>query len=139
MKKNMIKVMAAAMLAAVALAGCTKSELVCDAADSKDVVITANRAAKDDFFMVGTLEVDEGETIRIKPELSKGTILIELILEEEEQSMEELPDFDAAAAAVFEVSGTGEVTTDPAEMTGSYMVRVTVTEKATGTVHIIAE
>ncbi|MBR2830230.1 MAG: hypothetical protein IKE68_06755 [Solobacterium sp.] len=139
MKKNMIKVMAAVMLAAVTLAGCTKSELVCDAADNKDIVITANRAAKDAFVLSGSLEVAEGETIRIKPELSKGTILIELILEEEEQSMEELPDFDAAATAVFEVSGTGEVTTGPAEMTGSYMVRVTVTEKATGTVHIIAE
>ena len=92
MKKNMIKVMAAAMLAAVALAGCTKSELVCDAADSKDIVITANRAAKDAFVLSGSLEVAEGETIRIKPELSRGAVMIELIAEPEEQSMEELPD-----------------------------------------------
>ncbi|MBR2595766.1 MAG: hypothetical protein IKE06_05530 [Solobacterium sp.] len=139
MKKNMIKVMAAAMLAAVALAGCTKSELVCDAADSKDIVITANRAAKDAFVLSGSLEVAEGETIRIKPELSRGAVMIELIAEPEEQSMEELPDTEAAASAVFEVSGTGEVTTDPADMSGSYWVRITVTEKATGTVHVIAE
>ena len=60
MKKYM-KIMAAAMLAAVTLAGCAKSELVCDAANGKDVVITATRAAKDAFVVTGSLEVAEGE------------------------------------------------------------------------------
>ncbi|MBQ6531853.1 MAG: hypothetical protein IJI33_02540, partial [Solobacterium sp.] len=69
MKKNYMKIMAAAMMAAVTLAGCAKSELVCDAANGKDVVITATRAAKDDFVVTGSLEVAEGETVTVKPAL----------------------------------------------------------------------
>ncbi|MBQ3271984.1 MAG: hypothetical protein IJH44_01895 [Solobacterium sp.] len=137
MKKNFMKIMAAAMLAAVTLAGCAKSELVCDAANGKDVVITATRAAKDDFVVTGSLEVAEGETVTVKPALDKGAITSELIASPEEQSIDELPATDGEAAFRFEVSGTEEQTA--AAAAGDYMIRITVTEKATGTIHLIAE
>ncbi len=137
MKKNIMKIMAAAMMAAVMLAGCSRTELVCDAANGKDVVITANRAAADDFILTGSLEVAEGETVTVKPALDKGAITIELIASPAEQSIDELPDVDGDAAYVFEVSGTEEQSA--AAAAGDYMIRITVTEKATGTIHLIAE
>ena len=84
------------------------------------------------MIMIGTLEVAEGEELEITPDLKKGMLKLEFIQEDEEQSIDKLPDLDKDALITAEVSGTGtQAYGIPA---GSYMVRVTVTEKAKGTV-----
>ena len=92
----------------------------------------AVNASKGGMIMIGTLEVAEGEELEITPDLKKGMLKLEFIQEDEEQSIDNLPDLDKDALITAEVSGTGtQVYGIPA---GSYMVRVTVTEKAKGTV-----
>ena len=69
MKKAVVLFVALMMTAAFALTGCGSGEFQCDASDAKNVVITADKAAKDAFFLSGSLEVGEGETIVVEPSL----------------------------------------------------------------------
>jgi hypothetical protein len=81
MKKAVVLLVVLMMVAAFALTGCGSGEFECDASDAKNVVITADKAAKDSFFLSGSLEVDEGEMIVVEPSLEKGTATIGLILD----------------------------------------------------------
>ena len=84
--------------------------------------------------MVGTLEVDEGEQIVISPSLKNGSIRLEFIGVPEEQSIDVLPDVDGEAVMTADVSGSdGSSDIVPA---GSYMLKASCLEKATGTVTI---
>lgn len=125
---------AVAVLALLLLTACGKSEFGLTESTEKRMTITAEHAAKDAFFMAGSLEVADGEQVVITSGLTKGTVRVELVRQPDEQSIEELPDTDGEAAVTFEVSGTDTVSeTVPA---GSYMVRATCLKKAGGTVQI---
>ena len=134
MKRTALILAALLMLSAVFMASCEKSEFSMTENEPKHMLITAKKAAKDSFFMVGSLEVDEGETIEIASGLESGSIKVEIIGAAEDQSIEDVPETDgepvmtAECSAGSKQSGTFEK--------GSYMVRATCTEKATGTVEI---
>lgn len=138
MKKAVVLLVVLMMVAAFALTGCGSGEFKCDASDEKNVVITADKAAKDSFFLSGSLEVGEDEMIVVEPSLGKGTVTIGLIRDLEEQSIDDVPDTDAKPAYEFDISGD-EVKTIKAPSKGSYSIKATVKEKATGTITIKAK
>ena len=121
-------------LAMLTLTACGKSEFGVSENTGKQMTITAQKADRDAFFMVGALEVDDGEQIVITSSLTKGAIRVEIVGETEEQSIDELPDMDGEAIITADLKSTdGASGTVPA---GSYMLRATCLEKATGTVQI---
>ena len=134
MKRNTIAAVIVLVLVALMLSGCGKSEFGMSENSEKRMTITAEKAGKDSFFMVGSLEVAEGEQIVITSNLEKGKVRVEIIGAPAEQSIDEVPDMDGEPAMAADVSGTDETSdTVPA---GSYMLKATCLEKATGTVQI---
>lgn len=126
-----IMVLALAMLV---MASCAKHELGGEIGDDmKSMAITATNAEKDASFSSGVLEVTDDEQISITPNLEKGALKIEFILSEGGESMEELPE---DAEAVYTANVSGDSSQAVGFGGGSYMVKVTVTEEATGTVDI---
>ena len=134
-KKKVSVLMAAlftmGMLTATAC-GMLKDEFRCTENTEKAMAFEAVNASKGGMVMIGTLEVADGEELEITPDLNKGMMKLEFIPEDEEQSIDKLPNLDKDALITAEVSGTGMQTYGIPS--GSYMVRVTVTEKAKGTV-----
>ena len=125
---------AALLLTMLMLTACGKSEFGMSENTEKKMTITAQNADKNDFFMVGSLEVEDGEQIAFSADLTKGTIRVELIGTPAEQSIDELPELDDEATVKAELSGTDEFfETVPA---GSYMLKATCLKKATGSVQI---
>ena len=132
MKKAIAFLLAFVML--FTLAACGRSEFGSSENTGKLMTITAENAAKDAFFMTGSLEVAEGEQIVITSDLSKGSIRAEIVEVAEEQSIDKLPELDGEAVFTADLRGTeGASDTVPA---GRYMVKATCLEKATGTVRI---
>lgn len=125
------------MALALVSTACAKHEFSGESNDEKSMTITAVNAAADDYFMSGTLEVDEGESIKIAPDLEKGSIKLEFVSAEGNDNIDELPELDGEAVVTANVSGTQEQAYGGS--TGSFMVKATVTEKATGTVEITIE
>ena len=116
------------------LTGCGKSEFGVTENTGKLIMITADSADKDAFFMTGSLEVADGEQIIISSELTKGSIRVEIVDAPDEQNMNELPEMDSEAIITANVSRTdGASGTVPP---GNYLLRATCLEKATGTVRI---
>ena len=122
------------MLSALMLTACGKSEFGVTDNTEKSMTITAAKADKDTFFMVGTLEVSDGEQIQITSNLEEGSVRVELIGTPEEQSIEELPEMDSPAVAAADVSAADQKTC--AVSAGSYMLKATCLKKATGTVRV---
>lgn len=135
MRKRIILVTAILALALMAMCACSKTSLVMNGTSDKNMTVEAEKAGKGEFAMVGSLEVVDGEQVVMTSNLEKGGILIELFGTSAEQSEEELPDVEGGDPVMtFNASGTDSISgTLPA---GSYMVKATVTEKATGYVQI---
>ena len=131
MKRIKVLVM---ILALLMLTACGKSEFGLSENSEKRMTITALKADKEMFFMVGSLEVDEGEQVFVTSELTKGAIRVELIGTPAEQSIDQLPELNGAA--VFTAEVTGGESAAGAVPAGSYLLRATCLEKATGTVRI---
>ena len=124
----------ALLLAALLLTACGKSEFGMAENTAKRMTIAADNADKKDFFMVGSLEVEDGEQIVVTSNLKKGSIRVELIGTPAEQSIDQLPEMNGEATLTAELTGTDGVSgTVPA---GSYLLRATCLEKASGTVEI---
>lgn len=122
------------MLAVLLLTACGKSEFGMSEATEKRMTITAENADKKAFFMGGSLEVEDGEQIVVTSNLKKGSIRVELVGTPAEQSIDQLPEMNGEAAMTAELTGTdGMSGTVPA---GSYLLRATCLEKASGTVEI---
>ena len=122
------------MLAALLLTACGKSEFGMAENTAKRMTIAADNADKKDFFMVGSLEVEDGEQIVVTSDLKKGSIRVELVGTPAEQSIDQLPEMNGEATLTAELTGTDGVSgTVPA---GSYLLRATCLEKASGTVEI---
>lgn len=137
MKRIQALLLIAVLLSALALTACGKSEFGMAENTEKHMTISVDNADRDAFFMVGSLEVDEGEQIVIASHLTKGTIRVELIGTPTEQSIDQLPDLDGEATLTAELTGTdGASGTVPA---GSYLLRATCVKKATGTVEIAVQ
>ena len=129
-----VAVILALLLSMLMLTACGKSEFGVTENTGKRMTITAENAEKDAFFMVGALEVDEEEQIVIASDLTKGSVRVEIVEAPEGESVEELTAADGDAILTANLKTTeGASGTVPA---GSYLVKATCLERATGTVEI---
>ncbi|MBR2390710.1 MAG: hypothetical protein IKA94_07950 [Mogibacterium sp.] len=137
--KRFISIMALVVLTVsmIAMTSCGKSELSGQIDGDKNMTINAVKADKGEFFLSGSLEVEEGEQIVIDTNLEAGEITLEFIASEGSGNIDELPDTDAEATYTAYLSGTDSQTVSFGA--GSFMVKPTVTEKATGTVEITVQ
>ena len=132
MKK--IKALAGFIALLLMLTACGKSEFSMAENTEKRMTISAENAAKDAFFMVGSLEAAEGDQISITSNLTKGSIRVEIIGAPAEQSIDQIPDMDGEPIITANLVSTDkQAGTVPA---GSYLLKATCLEKATGTVLI---
>ena len=131
MKKLLCLFMALCMLM---LTACGKSQFGLTENTEKRMVITAERAAKDDFFLVGSLKVDEGEQITISSDLEKGSVRVEIFRWGEEQDADTLPETggEATLTANLHAADGASGTVEP----GNYSLKAVCLEKATGTVTV---
>ena len=121
-------------LLVLTLTACGKSEFGVTDNTGKMMMITAENASRDAFFLVGSLDVADEEQIVITSNLTKGSVRVEIVTTAEEQSIDKLPDMNGEAIISADVTGTEEVSgTVPA---GRYMLRATCLEKATGTIKV---
>ena len=134
--KKIISIIAIAALAVsmFAMTSCSKHEFSGQTDGDKNMTINAVNADKGDYFVTGTLVVDEGEEVAIDTQLEKGEITVEFIAAEGEGSIDELPELDGDATYTAYLSGTNSQTVSIGA--GSFMIKPTVTDKATGTVSI---
>ena len=136
-KKTLILSILVLAMAMIAMVSCSSSSMVVNTIDEKNMEITAENAAKDDFALSGSLVIGADEQLVIDSNLEEGGLKIELIKAEEEQSEEELPDVDAEATYTANVSGVESQAVSFGE--GTFSVRVTATDKATGTVTVVVK
>ena len=122
----------ALVLSMLVLTACGKSEFGLSENTEKKMTITAENADKDAFFMVGSLEVADGEQITITSSLTKGSVRVEIVGTPEEQSIDQIPDMNAEATLTADLKGTDSVS--GTVEAGTYMLKATCLEKATGTV-----
>ena len=98
------------------------------------MTITAQNADKDAFFMVGSLDVADGEQIDISANLTKGSVRVEIVRSSDSQGIDGIPEMDGAAIISADLVRTdGASGTVPA---GTYLLRAACLEKATGTIQI---
>ena len=132
MRKTLALILAVLLLSA--LTACGRSEFGPSENTGKQMTITAENAARDAFFMSGSLEVAEGEQIVITSNMAKGSIRVEIIEVPKEQSADKLPDMDGEAIITADLDSTESASGTVAA--GWYMVKATCLENATGTVRI---
>lgn len=138
MKRNrLFAVILALALSALLLAACGKSEFGVIQNDPDRIVISAENADKDAFFVTGTLEVAENQQIVAAADLEKGSIRVEIYAAPENvENVSELTDLGDAIltgnlGAGESVSGTVDA--------GSYLVKAICLEKATGSVEVTVQ
>ncbi len=128
--KSIVLIMILALM--LTLTACGKSEFGVSENTEKKMTITAENADKDAFFMVGSLEVADGEQIAITSSLTKGSIRVEIVGSPEEQNIDQIPDMNAEATLTADLKSTDSVS--GTVEAGTYMLKATCLEKATGTV-----
>ena len=118
MKKTIALAAALIMAAAVMVPGCGSSEehtLGMIVSDEKSATMEFDKAAEDDYVTGGPIAVEEGEVVEFTSELNEdGQVRISMYAVSEEQSMDELPDTDAASCEMM-ISGNAvqSCTVDP--------------------------
>ena len=135
--KKITLIMLTAILAVsmIALAACGGGSLSADASNEKLITITAQNATEDHQITIGSLTVEEGDTVTMTSNLEEGIISVELF-GSGEASVEELPEMDGEAVFWADLSPGDSAS---AELTaGTYMLRITPVEKATGTITVEA-
>lgn len=134
--KKLLSIMAVMVLTAsmLTMVSCGKSELSGEIIDDKSMAVTASKADTGDYFVTGSLEIEEGEQLSIEPNLESGEMTIEFISAEGMDNPDELPELDGEAQYTAFISGTNAQKVSMPS--GSYMIKVTVTDKATGSVTI---
>ena len=114
------------------LTGCGKPEFGVTENTEKRMVITAVKADPDDFFVIGTLEVSDGEQVEISSDLKKGSVRVEILDSPEEQSVDKLPEIGGNTTFTADVTENEKSSeTIPA---GNYYLKATCLEKATGNI-----
>ena len=137
--KKIISIIAVAVLAVsmLTMVSCGKHEFSGSIDGDKNMTINAVNADAGDYFVTGTLVVEEGEEIAIDTALDKGEITVEFIASEGEGNIDELPELDGDATYTAYLSGTNSQAVSFGA--GSFMIKPTVTDKATGTVTITVQ
>lgn len=136
-KKTLILCILVLAMAMVAMVSCSSSSMAVETKDDKTVVITAENAGEDDENLAGAIVVGKDEQITIDSNLEKGGIHLYFIDAAEAQNEEDLPDADVEAKYTANVEGVESQAVSFGE--GSYMVKVTATDKATGTVNVVVK
>ena len=138
MKRRRIIVFAAMLaVAMMVITACGTSEFSIDCSDEKAVHVDADNAKQDDWVVTGSLTVEDGEQVVMTANLEEGEIKIELFGTSGDDSIEELPEIpEGEPAMMFLAKGTDSMSGGLAA--GSYMIKATVTEKAKGTIDIVA-
>ncbi len=139
--KKRIPILMAVLFALSALfmssCGQARVPLACTDSAPKSMFFEADNAAKGGMVMTGSLDVAEGELLEVIPALTRGMLKLEFIVSTGMDDIGHLPEINKEAILAAEISGTEPQTYEiPA---GSYLVRVTVTEKAKGTVEVKAK
>ncbi len=120
---------------AMFMTSCQSSDFAVAVNDDNTASITAENAGDDMSSSAGTLVIADEEEIVITPALEKGVITIEFLDATGFDDPDEVPDVNnLEAVATITVSGSVEDVV--AVKAGSYMVRATGDEKATGTVEL---
>ena len=133
--KKFSKILIGAMLvAAMVLMASCGAEFGLTENTGKAMTVNAKRAAKDSMFVVGVLDVEEGEAISVTSDLEKGEVNLDFLLSENGEYIDEIPDYDGEP--VFVVKAAPGVSSSGSLEKGEYYMRATVTEKATGTIKI---
>ena len=118
----------------IMLAGCGKSEFgVIDNTENR-MVINAENAEKDAYFIVGTLEAEEGQLIEAKADLKKGEVRVEIFTKPEGQNISEL--IETEGDVILKADLRTDEWASGTISAGSYMVKATCLETATGTVTV---
>lgn len=121
-------------VSAVLFTACGKSEFGLIENTDKKMVINAENAAKDDSFSAGSLVAEEGEQITITSDMEKGSVSVELFETTAEQSKDELPDVEGEPTITANCDGIS--TQSGTVSAGSFTLKATCTEKATGTITV---
>ena len=124
----------AILILMLTLTACGKSEFGVSENTGKQMTVTAQNADKDALFMVGSLDVADGEQIVITSKLTKGSVRVEIVAASEKQSIDKLPDMNGEAIITADLESAESVSGTVAA--GSYLLRATCLKKATGTVQI---
>ena len=137
--KKIVSIIAIAVLTVsmLAMVSCGTHEFSGSIDDDKNMTINAVNADTGDYFATGTLVVEEGEEVAIDTKLEKGEITVEFIGAEGESNIDELPELDGEATYTAYLSGTNSQAVSFGA--GSFMIKPTVTDKATGTVTITVQ
>ncbi len=136
MKK--IAVILALALSVLLLAACGRSEFGVAQNDPDRIVISAESAEKDAFFVTGSLEVAEGEQlVASAAELEKGSIRVEIYAAPE--NVETVSELTELGDAIMTGNlGVGESVSGTVDA-GSSLMKATCLEKATGTVEVTVQ
>ena len=124
----------AILMLMLTLTACGKSEFGVSENTGKQMTVTAQNADKDAFFMVGSLDVADGEQIVITSKLTKGSVRVEIVAASEKQSIDKLPDMNGEAIIAADLEKQDGASGTVAA--GSYLLRATCLKKATGTIQI---
>ena len=132
-----IALILALALSALLLTACGASEFGVIQNDPDRIVISAENADKDAFFVTGTLEVAEGQQIVAAADLEKGSIRVEIYAAPEgEESVSELTELGDALL-------TGDLKADErfegGMAAGSYLVKAICLNRATGSVEVTVQ
>ena len=138
MKKAFSFILIAVMAMTMMMLTSCGSEFGCSDNNEKQINITAKKAGKGMFFTTGALIVSENEEIEIESDLKSGSVTIEFFSAEGMEDIEEVPDLDDMEP-VFTANVSGEESQTLGFGTGTFLVKATVTEKATGTIEIEVE
>lgn len=137
--KRFISIIAIMALAVsmLAMTSCGKKEFSGNVESDKSMTINAVKADAGDYFVTGSLVVEEGEQITIDTKLDSGAVTVEFIGSGDDENIEEVPELDEEATYTAYLDGTN--TQSASFGAGTFMIKPTVTEKATGTIEIKVE
>ena len=106
--------------------------------NGKSINITVDNASKGDYFVAGTLIVEEGEQLLFDTGLNKGDMYIEFFKTESIEDPDEISINKLGNAIYTKAISVPEYTPiniDP----GYYIIKPTVTEKANGSIKITVQ
>ena len=137
-KKNLILSVMVLAMAMLMMISCSSSSFGVVTSDDKTMTITAENSDEGDSAVSGSLVVGADEQVTIDSNLDKGGIQLDFISSEGFDDPEEVPDIENADAVY--TAYVSEVESQAVQFgAGTYVVRVTVTDKANGTVEVIVK